>query len=450
MPNLLPRLYEIYRWTHPRHHRAAALARSSRRFREAAWTWPEPRRKEWVLQALRATLTRAGARSAFYRARLAQARIDPARATFDDFQRLPILTREELAASSESILIQDRRDPQVRQDATGGSSGRPTTVWKGVEERAWAEGAIRFFMERHELHHAARKALLWGHHLDARTTDDWRARIRALATNATWFDIFRMSPEILLEHHRRLNQLRPDHVIAYAGALAELARVVEGSGIPPRYPRRAFVTGAEKLHRHERERIERVFGVPVLERYGSRDMDLMAFQAAADPADGFEVDWANVLVEPEGEGPEAGIVVTKLHADAFPMIRYRVGDLARFPDGARPGHPAFRLMEILGRDLEMVRVGPDRWLSGVNFPHLFKDYPVADFQVYQDSEARVEVRIVPTSTEAWTEAVTARFNAGVREVLGDTPHQVRFVPDIPRTAANKRRPVISELARRRG
>lgn len=425
------------------------MANAAERFRAAGWGWSPEQRERWVLEALRRTVSGAAAASRFYRERVAGVGIDPRTLTFDEFARLPPLTREELAEHSAAMLIADPGDPQVQKDSTGGSSGQPTVVWKGPAERAWAESGSRFFLRRHGIRPDARRALLWGHHLDARTVDSWRSRLRDLAANATWFDIFRLSPELLLDYHHRLNRLRPEYIVAYGGALAELAVVVERSGTPPAYPRVAFVTGAEKVHRHERERIERTFGVPVLERYGSRDVGLMAFQAAADAALGFEVDWPNMLIEPETSAPESPILVTKLHADAFPMIRYRVGDLARFPAGSQPGHPVFSLVEVLGRELEVVRIGPDTWLSGVNFPHLFKDFPVADFQVYQGADASVEVRIIPTAPGEWSAGVTQRFHAELTNLLADTPHTVRFVSEIPRTVANKRRPVISELARLR-
>jgi phenylacetate-CoA ligase len=157
-----------------------------------------------------------------------------------------------------------------------------------------------------------------------------------------------------------------------------------------------------------------------------------------------------MLVEPETDGEESSILVTKLHADAFPMIRYRIGDRARFPAGARAGHPAFRLLEILGRELEMVRVGDDRWISGTVFPHMFKDYPIADYQVHQAMDGSVEVRLVPTAHEIWTGEVERRFVAALAGVLGNLPLRITVVADIARTASNKRRPVISELARTRG
>jgi len=447
--NPLPRLYHWYRRLHPRHRRAAVLAAASEQFRHSAWEWPIDRRNDWILSHLRQTLVNAASGSTFYRRRLADAGVDPAAIGFEEFGQLPALTREEVAEHSAEILLADPDDPQVRRDSTGGSSGRPTTIWKGIEERAWGEGGIDFFMRRHRMPPGARQALLWGHHLDTRESDSWRARLHALASNATWLEAFRLSPELLMAHHDCLNRLRPDYIVAYAGALAELAAVVERSGIPPVYPQVALVTGAEKVHRHERELIERVFGVPLLERYGSRDVGLMAFQTDPDASLGFEVDWPNLLIEPETSDPESPILVTKLHADAFPMIRYRVGDLARFAADAKPGHPSFRLLEILGRELEMIQIGPDSWLSGTNFPHMFKDFPVADFQVYQGADAAVEVRVVPTDRSAWTEEVTSRFDGGMRAVLGGTPHTLLFVGEIPRTAANKRRPVISELARRR-
>ena len=449
LPNPLPHLYRWYRRARPAHRAIARTAQESERFRREAWSWSEPDRGAWILRALRGVLVEAAAGSPFYRERLAAAGIDPATVTFDGFARLAPLDRDALAAESGRMQLLETSAAGVIRDSTGGSTGQPTVVWKGALERGWREGGGEFFMRRAGIPFGARTAYLWGHHLDASARDGWTDRLRHLRDNVVWLDCFRLSPGLLLDHHARLNRLRPDCVIAYGGALAELARVVETSGMPPRYPRVAFVTGAEKVWAHERERIERVFGKPLFERYGSRDVGLMAFQAGADASRGFEVDWPNMLVEPETDEEESNLLVTKLHADAFPLIGYRIGDRARFPRGSRPGTPVVRLEEILGRVLEMVRVGPERWVSGATFPHMFKDYPVADSQVYQAADGSVEVRVVTTSAAEWTDEVHRRFTAALERVLGETPLHVKLVAEIPRTESNKRRPVISELARSR-
>jgi phenylacetate-coenzyme A ligase PaaK-like adenylate-forming protein len=138
----------------------------------------------------------------------------------------------------------------------------------------------------------------------------------------------------------------------------------------------------------------------------------------------------------------APILVTKLHADAMPLIRYAVEDVAEFPDGSRPGAPVFHLRSVVGRSTDRIVLPGGRWVHGIEFPHLMKDFPVRDFQVVQASDLAIEVRLVPDA--AFTPAHRAALQHTLGANLPGVPLTVREVPDIPRTAANKWRPVISE------
>jgi phenylacetate-CoA ligase len=207
------------------------------------------------------------------------------------------------------------------------------------------------------------------------------------------------------------------------------------------------VTGAEKLAPAVRELVESVFGRPVHERYGSRDVGLIGFQTDPRRRLDLEVDWANVLIEPETSEPAAPILGTKLHGDGMPMLRYRIGDVARFPAGSRPGHPAFALEEVLGRELDRIWLPGGRWVHGAEFPHMMKDHPVREYQVVQGDDASVTVRVVPAP--AFGETHRADILRTLRANLDGLPVSLELCETLPRTRANKVRPVVSELDERR-
>ena len=195
----------------------------------------------------------------------------------------------------------------------------------------------------------------------------------------------------------------------------------------------------------DRALIQSVFGRPIHERYGSRDVGLIAFQVDPDRSLELEIDWANVLIEPDSRDPVASILVTKLHGDGMPMLRYRIGDLARFPAGSRPGHPTFELDEVLGRELDRIWLPDGRWIHGIEFPHMMKDHPVREFQVVQTDDASVTVRVVPAPSFG------ADNRAGIlrtlRANLDGLVVSLELCEALPRTRANKVRAVISEHAR---
>lgn len=443
--NVVQPAYRAYLTVRPARRAAAQAFAAGLSFRVQSSSWTRARREQWVLERLHATLRAAHAGSSFYRERFDAVGFDPgADFSFADFGALPVLERDEIRAAGPAMLLAglDRRD--LRRDSTGGSAGQPTEVWRGPIELGWNESGIEYFMRRIGLPPGTSTGLLWGHHLDPVGSDRLRDRLRFAAENLRWYDCLRLSPEVLQRFHDELDAWRPSCVVAYAGALGALAEYLADCGVAvTSYPQRAFVTGAEKLLPHHRELIERVFGKPVHERYGSRDVALLGFQLEPSQNLDYTIDWANVLVEPEDTGPESAILVTKLQADAMPMIRYRIGDLARFPEGAAPGHPAFELHEVIGREVDRIWLPDGRWVNGLSFPHMLKDYGVRTYQVVQAADYTITLNVVPDAT--FNADAGAEIVATVRANVQFLPVELKLVGEIPRTRANKWLPVVSHV-----
>lgn len=444
-------MYRSYLGVRPRTRAMQHAYAEGARARRASAGWSDDERRAWVRRQLQSVVRRAAATTSFYAERFRAAGFDPAADfDFDDFAALPPLDREEIRAAGRALVSSAVPPELLRRDATGGSSGVPTEIWLGPEERGWRESGINHFMRRIGLAPGSRTAFLWVHHLDPTARDSTKQRVEDWAFSQRWFDCIRISPELLERYHREMNEWRPSCIVAYAGVAALLAEAAERSGVAPRYPRVGFVTGAEKLRAEEREIIERVYDRPVHERYGARDVGPIGFQIAPRSSLAFDIDWMNLLVEPESDSPDASVLVTKLHADGMPMIRYRIGDVARFAPGSAPGHPTFRISEVLGRDTDRLWLPDGRSIHGVGMPHLMKDFPVAEFQVYQAHDYSIELRVVPRGELSNDQA---REIVGVLEAnLPGLPVTLERVTAIPRTASNKRRPVVSEIqqAQRRG
>jgi phenylacetate-CoA ligase len=401
-------------------------------------------KRAWVLKRLRLTLRRAYAETDYYRELFDKAGFDPAADFgFDDFARLPVLGREDVHAAGKALVSEQVPRDQLRKDSTGGSTGVPTEVWMGPEERGWRESAGEYFMRRLGMPAGTRTAYFWGHHLDPKGRDSLRERCNAFENNTRYFDCFRLSPEVLDGYHRQFERWRPACIVAYASALGQLAEHILERAIKPTYPTGCFVTGAEKLLPRHREAIEAAFGRPVHERYGSRDVGYMAFQMEPHRSLVFEVDAANLLVEPETGERESSILITKLHADAMPMIRYRVGDVGRFAPGSGPGHPAFVINEVVGRDLDRIWLPDGRWIHGIEIPHMMKDYPVREYTFVQRNDYSVEVRIVPKN--GFGEDDRQRIFDTVQANLPGLRISTLVVDEIQRTVANKWRPIVSEV-----
>ncbi|MBX3243158.1 MAG: phenylacetate--CoA ligase family protein [Acidobacteria bacterium] len=364
--------------------------------------------------------------------------------TFSDYAKLPILTREIIQENKESMLnVRFPRDTLLK-DSTGGSTGIPTNIYLSPNERGWKESGAEYFLQKVGVRRGSRIAYFWGHHLDPNGTDGFYSKLRSRLLNEKWFDCFRLGPEMLTRYHKEFTQWNPDCIIAYSSALSSLAEFLSEEDVNANeYPNICFITGAEKLYERDREIIEKVFNRPVYERYGGRDFGGLAMQTSASRDCGFEVDWAWALVEPRTTEQESPILVTKLHSDGMPMLRYDNGDLGRFAPNSCPGEPSYVIEEIIGRTLDRIYLPSGKWVLGAEFPHMLKDFPIREFMIVQDENYRVEAKIVPAQN--FTDNDSDRIRQVMEANLVDIPVFVSLVEHIERTKANKRRPVISKI-----
>ncbi|HJQ68939.1 MAG TPA: hypothetical protein VKA70_08205 [Blastocatellia bacterium] len=442
--NLLLPLWQLQRIARPSRRATAMAVRRGMQFRRATAGWGAEQKREWVLEQLRFAVRKAYGDTDYYKGLFDSVGFDPhADFTFDDFARLPVLEREQVREEGAKMISRSVPASELKKDSTGGSTGVPTDVWIGPEEMGWKESGGEYFMKRINVATGTRTALLWGHHLDPRSSDSWLERYHAFETNCRWFDCLRLSPEVLDNYHSEFERWRPAAIVAYASSVWHLAEHVLERGYKASYPTRCFVTGAEKLLPAHREVIERAFGRPVYERYGGRDVGFIAFQNDPRLSLDYEVDWANVFIEPETGESESSILVTKLHADGMPMLRYRVGDLGRFAEGARPGHPALVLHEVIGRDTDRIWLPDGRWITGLQIPHMMKDYPVREYMFTQRKDYSIEIKIVPRS--GFGDHSRRKIVAMVQANLPGLDITTQLVDEIPRTRANKWRPVVSEV-----
>jgi Coenzyme F390 synthetase len=415
------------------------------RFRRQTQRWDNIRRERWILERLRHCVRYAYRETSFYREKYDHIGFDPfSDFDFDDFAQLPLLTREEVQAHGENMLARSVPVNQVKKDATGGSTGKPMEVWLGPNEQGWSASSKDCFRRQIGVPEGVRTGLLWGHHLDPKASESLRDRWTAFSSNTYWFDSMRLSPHLLESYHQMFQRWRPSCIIAYASALGYLAEHVLSRNHQPNYPTRCFITGAEKLWSRHRQLIEKAFHRPVHEIYGARDAPYIAMQLEPTRTLDFTVDWTSSFVEPETQVGESAILITKLQADAMPMIRYRIGDLARFPSGSEPGHPAFTIEEILGRTTDRLWLPDGRWISGIQIPHLLKDFPVREFLLLQRQDYSIELQLVPQKN--FDEDCRLSISETLKANLPGLPTSIRLTDSISRNTANKWRPVICEVA----
>ncbi|MGE0545752.1 MAG: phenylacetate--CoA ligase family protein [Kofleriaceae bacterium] len=376
--------------------------------------------------------------------------------TIEDLAKLPILTRD---IARESLEDRTAAWPSVVvAKNTSGSTGHPLEVRFGQESRIWRDatrlrgfGWCGYTLGGKKLH-------FWGEPSFAPPLSQ-RAKIavdRRLRRDIYSSCMVR-SPEHMRELVATIDRERPNVMLAYAQAAADLARFINSEGLRT-WDDIPVICGAERLWPHDRADMTNAFGPGVFETYGCREFMLIGSECEAH--DGLHESVENLIVEilveePDGSmrparpGEQGQVAITDLHNLACPMIRYTMGDIAtaRSRGPCACGRTLPRIGPIQGRVTDTMRDANGNPVEGVLFNILFHNMTkfARTFQVVQHPDRTITLLVVPLGPELPRQAEKL-LRTCVERYMPGVPMAIETVGDIPLTAAGKHRRVIVEAS----
>lgn len=402
-------------------------------------------------QRLNRLLGQALAHSPWHRARIQAAGLAEATMagalTLSELNRLPVMDKRD-ARENVDQLVWREVPGGVFPYTTGGSSGEPLIFHFGRARQA-ADAAGRLRARRWwGVAPGAREVYLWGAPVELSRTDRVKT-LRDRLVNQLLLNAFEMSPARMTDYLDAMAAWNPQAVYGYASSLALLAAHAEARGVKPRLPAlRVVATTGEPLFPHQRELIERVFGVPAAVEYGARDAGLMALESP----DGVllqmsETHLIEVLDDAGNPASEGEAVITSLVSEAQPFIRYRTGDVVRTGSRADPGGRSLGVLEsVVGRQTDFIVTADGRLMHALAVIYVLRATPgVAQFKIVQHAIDRIEVNIVPGA--GWHDTARDAVVTGLQARLG---HSCRIecvlCEHIPAERSGKHRYVVSHVA----
>lgn len=402
------------------------------------------------LEKLRALLGLAQAHCPWHAERMAAAGVRPeAVASLADLRRLPTMTKQEAAAHRERIAWRGVPGGAFQYN-TGGSSGQPLIFhfgrWRQASDAAGRMRARRWW----GVEPGDPEVYVWGAPVELNKTDRIKT-LRDRLVNQLVLNAFAMSPLQMDGYLDAMARFEPRCVYGYASSVALLAAHAQARGRKVHLPSlRVVCTTGEPLFDHQRRLIGEVFGAPVANEFGSRDI---GFTAHETPAGEMLLMSESIVLEvldeagrpvPPGQAGEA--VMTGLCSDAQPFVRYRTGDVVRLAEApARDGRGLHVIAEVIGRRTDfLVRADGTIMHALAGIYVLRATDGVAEFKLVQHAVRDVEVFVVPNAR--WSSASAAAIGSGLRQRLGDDVRVVvRETDHIPPEASGKYRYVVSHV-----
>lgn len=376
--------------------------------------------------------------------------------TVEDIAKLPVLDR---TTAKRTVGPRTARWPRATVvKTTSGSTGEPLEVRFCAESRSWRD-ATRWRGFGWGGYRMGVKAMhLWG--VPAEPPPVWQRAKLALDRRLRrdiYVSCMVRSDEALYSMTDTIRRQRPDAMLGYAQALADLARFINHHGLRD-WDTIPVIYGAERLWPHDRAELERAFGPAVFETYGCREFMLIGSECEAH--DGLHESAENliveILVEENGTwraarpGEVGQVAVTDLHNLACPFIRYLTGDraTARAYAPCACGRTLPKLGPIEGRVTETLRDAEGNPVEGILFNILFLNLAsyTRQFQAVQQADGRVVLKIVPHLPGG----LPAKSEALIRDFVGKhlrgVPLDIQLVPEIPLTRSGKLQRVRVERA----
>lgn len=421
---------------------------------EASQWWEPERLEELQLGKLQRLLDEAYLHTPFYAERLGAAGFRPGDLTsLAQLAALPILSKADIRDHGQRMLS-DRYDPaKLASDKTGGSTGRPLH-FKRTLERSHSRTAAALRHDRWTGWDIGMKSAgIWGHRGDLGVQRSRLNRLRGtLLDRLLVLDSSSLTGATMDAFRRRLLAYRPYLYVAYANSIYLFARYLEEKAGGQYHRPAAIVTSAEFLDPDRRRTIERVFGCPVFNRYGSRETSIISSECEAH--EGLHLCAETLVVEfvrggrPAAPGETGRIVVTDLDNPAMPFIRYEIGDVGvpMAPGTCACGRGLPRMEVAAGRVTDFLVAPNGTIVSGAALTiYLIANAPgVAQAQIVQEVRDRVLIRMVPGS--GYGDATHAFFREQLPRFFGqDIAFEVELAEDIPCEPSGKYRFSISKI-----
>lgn len=392
---------------------------------------------------------KAAWRSPYYQQVFANAGITQEMPPFQALRRMPLLSKESLRLHGRKLLTEKQVPKGTLILRSSGTTGTPSEIFftKALHQMsmAWLEARARnwaglTFKDR-RIMFGVRKVCAFSQ----TRPPFWRI---SPAENMAYMSVYHLSPTFMPAYLEFIHKYRPKLIMGYPNSLYTLARfALAQDKLPPRAT--AVITTSETVTPAIREAIESAWQCKLYDTYGAVESCFFASECEhgrlhLSPDIGiFEI------LDSEGNpcppGVVGEVVCTGLHNLLQPLIRYRIGDAAKWsPEMECPcGRHMPILQSVEGRIEDMCYTEDGR--SILRFDTVFKGVEtIREAQVIQEELGRFLINLVPDANFSQKDIEKIKYNMKLH--VGDVILDIKEISHIPRTLGNKFRPVISKLS----
>jgi phenylacetate-CoA ligase len=361
---------------------------------------------------------------------------------------LPVMNKATLQSRFEPREMAARFGLQGRVDSTGGSTGEPTHFFHDTAMLRATEAALFRTRLRLGWKPGMPTIIVWGSERDIGKHVGLRNRTADTLFRNHLIDGYHINRGTVA---RVLDIMRREAPVAIYGFTSMLHFVAEETLAMKAAPRpgsvRAAWNGGEMLFPEQVSVFRSAFGVPILNRYGGRELSQMACQYKEGGPLHILRPWLFMEVlddrgRPVGPGESGRLVWTSTVCRGTPFLRYDIEDLGVYDREHETEAGIAALRELQGRVASLLQLPDGRKINNIYWNHLFKEFAeVQQFQVTLTREGGLRLLL---KGEGFAAGREERVRGTLRGFLGELPVSISWVDKIPLTAQGKLVQVVRE------
>jgi len=355
----------------------------------------------------------------------------------------PVINKTIIQDNYEQFQSLEYKNKNKIKAATSGSTGIPFVLFQDKNKRNRNKADVIYFM-KHCNYEIGNKLYHLGRWIEEKPA------LKSLFQNVSAIDVTKLNDEktikILrdLEKDSSLNKAILGHVTAFEMILKFLEtnnKRVDNIQL------NSIITNAEYLSPKTKTLLGGYFNTPVLSRYSSEEVGIIAHQTISSP-NKFVANHASYHVEvlnlnndsPVKSGEYGRIVITDFFNYAMPLIRYDTGDIAKLnicDDGK------IEFEQIEGRKMDLIYDTQGNILSSfIFYKIIYKYYKlIRQYQFIQQTQKDYEIKLNLQGDKfdfekELIEEVKIDFG-------NDANVYITYTNEIPLLASGKRRKVVN-------
>lgn len=268
----------------------------------------------------------------------------------------PILKKDILRKNIQDFYSDEITQKNCRTLFTSGSSGSPMEIKVAVKDLQFRYRIVLKTMIDFGYKYDDVVGRITGHDI----ADENNIYRQDFINNQFFLSAFHISDETIDKYYDVIVENNIQALDGYPSAIYTLAKLFEQNNLKIDTIKIVYTT-AEKLHRYQKEKIEKVFNCKVFDYYGSSEQSVYIYTCKnghlhlSNKTGVLEVLDDNYL--PVENGQVGKMIITSLTSHFMPLIRYDIGDqcIVSKNQNCSCGNKGVIIDEIIGRDEDIFK-----------------------------------------------------------------------------------------------